>query len=143
MPTELMGDGEDAEQDVHIIDKSGEAYKPPPVVLKPFSGEGRSMRDESAASGAAPVVPTEAQELTVDAGQPTTTLQVRLADGSRKIVKANHMHTVLQLRMHIATLTPGMSFTLKGGYPPKLLDADDLTLEGAKLLNETIVQSAA
>lgn len=143
MPTELMGEDDEAEQDVDIIDKSGEAYKAPPVVLKPFSGEGRSMRDEGASSAAAPVVPIEAQELTVDTGQPTTTLQVRLADGNRKIVKANHTHTVLQLRMHIATLTPGIGFTLKGGYPPKLLDADDLTLADAKLLNETIVQSAA
>ena len=144
MPDELIGEDGMSEGDVHIIDKSGEAYKPPPPVLKPFSGEGRSMRDEAAAGGSGTVAPpAEAQELTVDPGAPTTTLQVRLADGSRKIVKANHTHTVLQLRSHIATFTPGMSFTLKGGYPPKLLEDDSLTLADAKLLNETIVQSAA
>ena len=142
MPAELISEDGMAEGDVHIIDKSGEAYKPPPVTLKPFQGEGRSMRDEAAGSNAAAPV-ADAAELTVDAAMPTTTLQVRLADGSRKTIKANHTHTVLQLRGHIATLTPGMGFTLRGGYPPKPLDDDSLTLADAKLLNETIIQSKA
>lgn len=146
MPEEFVAADGQAEGDVHLIDKSGEAYKPPPVSLKPFTGEGRSMRDEAAASssGAAAAPPAEAQELSIDPNAPTTTLQVRLADGSRKIVKANHTHTVLQLRSHIATfLAPGAAFTLKGGYPPKVLEDGGLTLADAKLLNETIMQSNA
>ena len=47
MPAELIGEDGVAEGDVHIVDKSGEAYKPPPVTLKPFQGEGRSMRDDA------------------------------------------------------------------------------------------------
>ena len=141
MPAELMGPDGAAEGDVHVIDKSGEQYKPPPATLKPFGGEGRSMRDEAASSSAA-AGPVDAAEIVVDDAAPTTTLQVRLADGSRKIVKANHTHTVLQLRQHIATLTPGVAFTLRGGFPPKPLDDESLSLADAKLLNETIVQSA-
>ena len=144
MPAELMGPDGDGEGDVHVIDKSGEAYKPPPASLKPFGGEGRSMRDEAAAGGAGSSSggAVDAQELTLDGSAPTTTLQVRLADGSRKIVKANHTHTVLQLRQHIATLTPGVTFSLRGGFPPKPLTDETLTLADAKLLNETIVQSS-
>jgi len=144
MPAELMPEDGSAEGDVHVIDKSSEPYKPPPATLKPFGGQGRSMREEAAASssGAEAAGPTEAAELTVDPSAPTTTLQVRLADGSRKIVKANHTHTVLQLYNHIATLTPGVAFTLRGGFPPKPLEDKGLTLADAKLLNETIVQSA-
>ena len=142
MPAELVGPDGEAEGDVHIVDKSGEPYKPPTVAEKPFQGEGRSMREEGSSSGAAAPV-AEAQELTLDASAPTTTLQVRLADGSRKIVKANHSHTVLQLRSHIATFSPGLAFTLKGGFPPKALTDESLTLADAKLLNETIVQSTA
>ena len=119
-----------------------QAYKPPPVTLKPFSGEGRSMRDESAAAGSSAAA-TEPQELTLDLAAPTTTLQVRMTDGSRKVVKANHTHTVLQLKQHIATLAPGIAFTLKGGFPPKPLNDDALTLADAKLLNESIVFSPA
>jgi len=141
MPQELMGPDGQSEGDVHVIDKSGEAYKPPPVTLKPFQGGGRSMRDEASSSAAAASSEGEAAPLVVDESQPTTTLQVRLADGSRKIVKANHTHTIAQLRSHIMTLTPGVGFNLKGGFPPKPLADESLSLADAKLLNETIVQS--
>ena len=80
MPAELAGPDGTAEGDVHLMDKSGEAYTPPPVKANPFGGSGRSMR-ETPAEGAAPVPTTEAKELTVDPAQPTTTLQIRLHDG--------------------------------------------------------------
>ena len=80
--------------------------------------------------------------LVLDEAAPTTSLQVRLADGSRKVVKANHTHTLRQLKGHVATLCPGVAFDLKGGFPPKPLTDDDATLADAKLLNESIVVSA-
>ena len=83
------------------------------------------------------------EELTLDPAAPTTTLQVRMADGSRKIVKANHAHTIAQLKAHVATFAPGVAFTLKGGFPPKPLEDGSLTLAEAKLLNESIVFSPA
>lgn len=185
MPAELVGEDADAEADVHLIDKSGEPYKAPPVVFKAFGGGGRSMSDENAgSSSAAPPAPTEGEELSVDPSQPTTSLQIRLLDGSRKVVKANHSHTVrrrhnsptsrvtschahgvsvassvwpfnrwrvvapchaqvLQLQSHVASLTPGVAFTLRGGYPPKTLTEMGQTLAEAKLLNESIIQSKA
>ena len=66
-----------------------------------------------------------------------------MADGSRQRVKANHSHTVDQLKSHVATLAPGVAFTLKGGFPPKPLEDGSLTLAEAKLLNESIVFSPA
>jgi len=86
-------------------------------------------------------VPSE--ELAVDDAAPTTTLQVRMADGKRKLVKANHTHTLAQLKAHVATFAPGVAFTLKGGFPPKPLTDDAVTLADAKLLNESIVFSPA
>ena len=47
MPAELMGEDGSAESDVHLIDRSTESYTPPPPTLKPFSGSGRTMRDEA------------------------------------------------------------------------------------------------
>ncbi|KAL1503999.1 hypothetical protein AB1Y20_010414 [Prymnesium parvum] len=138
MPAELMGPDGQAEGDVHIIDRSAEPYKPPPVKLKPFSGEGRSMRD--AGEGTSSSAPTDPVELVVDESAPTTTLQVRLADGSRKVVKANKSHTVLQLQQHIATFTPGIGFSLRAGFPPKKLTDFEKTLGEAGLLNEAVTQ---
>jgi len=141
MPAELIGPDGNAESDVHLIDRSGEPYKPPPPTLKPFSGSGRSMRDDNASASTASPPSTSAEELVVDASQPTTTLQIRLHDGSRKVVKANQSHTVLQLRQHVATLTPGISFELATTFPRKKLTELEQTLAEAELLNQTIVQS--
>jgi len=139
-----MGPNGMAEGDVHVIDRSGEPYTPPPVTLKPFSGEGRTMRDSSEASSSQAAVPTtEAAELVVDESQPTTSLQLRLSDGSRKVIKANQSHTVLQLHNHVATLTPGVAFSLGVAFPRKKLTDMGQTLAEAGLLNETIVQSSS
>eukprot|EP00316_Scyphosphaera_apsteinii_P001357 CAMPEP_0119311772 /NCGR_PEP_ID=MMETSP1333-20130426/23818_1 /TAXON_ID=418940 /ORGANISM="Scyphosphaera apsteinii, Strain RCC1455" /LENGTH=300 /DNA_ID=CAMNT_0007316243 /DNA_START=39 /DNA_END=942 /DNA_ORIENTATION=+ len=143
MPSELVGPDGNAESDVHLIDRSGEPYKPPPPTLKPFSGSGRSMRDAPAEGVSPPPPPTSGSELSVDPAQPTTTLQIRLHDGSRKVVKANHTHTVQQLLQHVATLTPNMAFELSTTFPRKKLTEPDKTLVEAELLNQTIVQSAA
>eukprot|EP00320_Phaeocystis_rex_P003239 CAMPEP_0119069628 /NCGR_PEP_ID=MMETSP1178-20130426/24340_1 /TAXON_ID=33656 /ORGANISM="unid sp, Strain CCMP2000" /LENGTH=266 /DNA_ID=CAMNT_0007051405 /DNA_START=34 /DNA_END=834 /DNA_ORIENTATION=- len=137
MPAELMGADGNPEGDVHIIDKSGEEYVPPKA--KPFSGEGRTMRDESAGATAQAV---GGAEIVVDEGQPTTTLQIRLADGTRKVVKANHTHTVLQLQQHVSTFCPpGTAFTLSTAFPRKKLTEMDKTLAEAGVLNETLMQT--
>ena len=83
MPAELG----DADTDVHLVDKSGEPYKAPPPTRKPFSGEGRSMRDDAgggSSSGAAAAPVGDAAELCVDESQPTTTLQVRADPGATR-----------------------------------------------------------
>ena len=144
MPAELMGeDGANQEGDVHIIDKSGEPYKPPPVTLKPFGGEGRSMREE-AASVESPRRPprggggrADGRRRAADDDAPGPPR--RRLEGARQGEPVAH---VLQLRQHIATLSPpGMAFSLRG-FPPKPLADESLTLKDANLLNETIVQSS-
>jgi len=45
-----------------------------------------------------------------------------MADGSKAVIKANHTHTVDQLKRHVASLAPGVAFSLKGGFPPKPLE---------------------
>lgn len=140
MPAELVGPDDEPDGDVHIMDKSAQEYPPPKP--KPFAGEGRVMRDESAASATPAAAVEGAAEMVVDTDAPTTTLQVRLADGSRKVVKANHTHTVLQLTQHVATLSPpGAAFVLKAGFPPKALADMAATLKDAGVLGDSITQA--
>ena len=81
-------------------------------------------------------------ELVVDETQPTTTLQIRLSDGTRKVVKANHTHTVLQLQQHVSTFSaPGAAFTLSTTFPKKKLTEMEKTLAEAGVLNETLMQT--
>mmetsp|Transcript_26545 Transcript_26545/g.68543 ORF Transcript_26545/g.68543 Transcript_26545/m.68543 type:complete len:147 (+) Transcript_26545:602-1042(+) len=131
-----------ADIDVHCIDKSTEAYTPPPPTVTPFAGAGHTMRDDSApADTGGPVTP---QEAVVDESAPTTSVQLRLHDGSRRVLKLNHTHTIGQLRSHVATLMPpGARFELSTQFPrTKLSSADDAkTVADAGLLNNTIAAS--
>ncbi len=140
MPAELLGPDGEGEGDVHLLDKSSEPYQPPKA--KPFSGEGRSMRDGAAPSGGGSEGAPEAAALSLDTAQPTTTLQVRLHDGTRVVVKANLSHTVGQLFGHVASLTPGGgAFALATTFPRKQLTEMGQTLEQAGLANQTLVQT--
>ncbi|KAJ3063087.1 hypothetical protein HDU98_001055 [Podochytrium sp. JEL0797] len=94
----------------------------------------------SSSSGvAAPVVAT----FTVDANQPVTTLQIRLADGTRMPVKMNHTHTVGDVRRFINASRPGESsrpYAIMTTFPNKDLTDDAATLKDAGLINAVIVQ---
>lgn len=43
------------------------------------------------------------EQLAVNADEPTTMIQVRLADGTRLSARFNHTHTVDNIRTYIAT----------------------------------------
>ncbi len=58
---------------------------PPPVDAAPSAGQ--EARDK--------------QPITVDPSQPQTTIQVRLGNGQKLSIQANHTHTVQQIRDHI------------------------------------------
>eukprot|EP00962_Isochrysis_galbana_P020443 scaffold5969_cov103-Isochrysis_galbana.AAC.1 len=93
-------------------------------------------------SSSAPVAPPSCEAITVDETLPQTTVQVRLQDGTRVRVTANHSHTVKQLHAHVASLTPNLAFELRAGFPPKSLAPQmDATLEQASLLSEAVVQA--
>ncbi|EOD28219.1 hypothetical protein EMIHUDRAFT_234983 [Emiliania huxleyi CCMP1516] len=86
------------------------------------------------------VPPVELREFDLSSGAPLPR-PVRLADGSRTTVRANKSHTLEALHAHIASLTPGVAFSLRAGFPPKRLGELGRTLEEAGLLNEAITQS--
>ncbi|ORZ35936.1 ubiquitin-related domain-containing protein [Catenaria anguillulae PL171] len=145
--------------DLRIAHKTTEQYKAPPA--KPFSGQGNRLgslipgdptpSSSSASSAAAPRAATAPAvpatlNVTVDQSQPTTTLQIRLADGTRMVTKFNHSHTVGQLRAIVAAArsdSSGRSFTLSTTFPMKVLTEDAQTLEQAGLLNSVVVQKWA
>lgn len=137
-----------ADIDVHCIDKSSEQYVPVAAPTVPFAGEGRTMRAAVAeGAGASTLAPVEPRAATVDAAQPTTSIQLRMADGSRQVLKLNQSHTVADLRAHVATLLQpaGRRFELATAMPRHVLAQDGAeeaqTLKEAGLLNNTVVVS--
>jgi len=140
VPRELAAGAHGGELDVELIDKKTEEYKPPPSKpVSAFSGAGHSLGGTDAHKVVGGQV--HGKKLEIDSSAPTTTIQVRLHNGQKLIIKANHTHTVAQIREHVEAECPvGKPFELRTTYPPQALSNDSLTVKDAGLLNAAIVQ---
>ncbi|XP_060807744.1 NSFL1 cofactor p47 isoform X2 [Amyelois transitella] len=79
----------------------------------------------------------------LDDNAPQTTIQFRLADGSRLTGRFNHTHTVADLRQYVATAEPSyqlQNFSLLTSFPSAELTDGNQTLKQANLLNSTLLQ---
>ncbi|XP_052895299.1 NSFL1 cofactor p47 [Anopheles moucheti] len=82
-------------------------------------------------------------ELALDSSQPTTMLQIRLADGSRLSARFNQTHTVEHVRRYIVNARPqygAQNFALMTTFPSKELSDGAQSLKEAGLLNAAIMQ---
>ena len=67
----------------------------------------------------------------VDEKEPTTSIQIRLRDGSRLVAKFNLSHTVAHIRDFIRQANGEASATRPlqlSGFPPEKLDDDSRTI---------------
>lgn len=81
--------------------------------------------------------------LSVDAALPSTSIQLRLVDGTSMVAHFNMHHTVGHIRAFIDTSRPGPSRTYQlqmVGFPPKQLNDLGQTIEEAGLANSVIIQ---
>jgi len=79
----------------------------------------------------------------VDQTKPTTSVQVRLADGTRLVARMNLTHSVGDLRNFINASRPENNvrpYTIGTTFPNRTLEDDSLTIEAAGLRNSVIVQ---
>ncbi|XP_011351990.1 NSFL1 cofactor p47 isoform X2 [Ooceraea biroi] len=152
IPAEIRQQVQGVELRLDMEDRRHELYIPPKAKVKAFSGKGHMLGSPSpatvgmtVATDPADQAANEAQakkELNVDTSKPTTTLQIRLADGSTVKVQFNLSHTVADLRRYIITMRPQYAlrdFSLLTVYPTKEL-AEDKTIEEAGLQNSAIMQ---
>mmetsp|Transcript_45735 Transcript_45735/g.85396 ORF Transcript_45735/g.85396 Transcript_45735/m.85396 type:complete len:243 (-) Transcript_45735:89-817(-) len=141
-PAELQA-GSDQPVHVAVHDKRGEEYKePPPPSYVAFSGEGNTLGGSSSSAPAAAVEADKAS-MTVDAAKAKTKIQIRFHDGTRKAQEFNEDHTVGDLRAFCAQCVSGQAMTIMGGFPPKPITDDSLTLKDAGLLNAAVTVKPA
>ncbi|XP_011259888.1 NSFL1 cofactor p47 isoform X2 [Camponotus floridanus] len=152
IPAEIRQQVQGAEVRLDMEDHRHEVYVPSKTKVKAFSGKGHMLGSPSPAT-VGMTVPTdpadqaanEAQarkELNVDTSKPTTTLQIRLADGSTVKAQFNLSHTIADLRRYIITMRPQYAlrdFSLLTVYPTKEL-TEDKTIEESGLQNSAIMQ---
>ncbi|CAL1412890.1 unnamed protein product [Linum trigynum] len=89
------------------------------------------------------VVPTPSTGVVVDETLPSTSVQLRMADGTRMIANFNYHHTVNDIRAFIDASRPGgaRNYQLQMmGFPPKLLSDPTQTIEQAGLANSVVMQ---
>ncbi|KIK65138.1 hypothetical protein GYMLUDRAFT_71027 [Collybiopsis luxurians FD-317 M1] len=79
----------------------------------------------------------------VDQSKPMTSVQVRLADGTRMVCRMNLTHTVLDLRNFINASRPEnltRPYIIQTTFPNRTLDNNNATIEEAGLKNSVVVQ---
>lgn len=120
--------------------------------LQAFSGEGHRLgapSPETISSDQTQPVPTSSStsnvqsSLIIDESQPNTTIQVRLVDNSRMVVRANLSNRVGDIVSHIRAIRPQYSesnFVLATTFPAKELTDLDQSVEEAKLANASVLQ---
>jgi len=98
-------------------------------------------------SGAGSITSVERQSINthfeVDQTQPTTSVQIRLADGTRMPCRMNLNHTVGNIRAFMNASRPEnltRPYTIGTTFPNRTLEDDTQTIQAAGLVNSVIVQ---
>ncbi|KAF3940735.1 hypothetical protein ABW19_dt0204887 [Dactylella cylindrospora] len=145
--------------DVNVHRKMDEDYVPQKKKFAPFAGQGQRLgaptpgfdsapASTSASAAAAPAPSASSssaapQTVEVDSSQPTTSLQIRLGDGTRLVSRFNHTHTIGEVYAFVNaanTASRSRGYVLQTSFPPKELKEMEKNLKDAGLLNAVVVQ---
>ena len=152
-PRELEPENRMTPMNINLVKKEEDYVPPPEPKYKAFSGAGRTLGGSDGASGSGSSAPTpsaaaavaapSAGDWSIDESAPTTSIQLRLRDGSRLVAKFNLTHTVADIRAFIARAAPGCAsgnYSLQlAGFPPKQL-TDQAQLISDGLSNSVVIQ---
>lgn len=139
----------DRRSSVHVNLIRRDQEFPEPVVAPPpvaFQGVGRTLgrnADDAAPEATAAPTSTPSAGLVLDSTLPSTSIQLRLADGTRMVAHFNLHHTVSDIRAFINSSRPDGPRTYQlqtVGFPPKQLTDPTQTIEQAGLANSVVIQ---
>jgi UBX domain-containing protein 1 len=156
-PMSVMNVAPGQPADVSVFKRLDEDYVAPKKKFVPFSGQGQRLGSltpgESLAAAATPAAPPAASSaaasqpagasVNIDSSAPTTSLQIRLGDGTRLISRFNHSHTIGDLYNFVNASSPGSrnrSYVLQTTFPNKELKEMGQTIKDAGLINAVVVQ---
>nr|XP_056700059.1 NSFL1 cofactor p47 [Euleptes europaea] len=150
VPAELRRLARGGQVNLDLEDHRDEDFVKPKGSFRAFTGEGQKLGSTApqvmGSSSPAQQAENEAKassSVFIDESEPTTNIQIRLADGGRLVQKFNHSHRIRDIRLFIVDARPAMaatSFVLLTTFPNKELTDEDQTLKEANLLNAVIVQ---
>ncbi|XP_062920008.1 NSFL1 cofactor p47-like isoform X1 [Mobula hypostoma] len=148
IPAELQKLVHRSQVSLDMEDHRSEEYLKHKLKFKAFSGDGQKLGSPTPTIVSTPSSPEEefkyfVNVLNVNESEPTTNIQIRLADGSRLVQKFNQTHRISDIRQFIIQHHPVFatsSFVLMTTFPNKELTDEEQTLQEANLLNAVIVQ---
>jgi UBX domain-containing protein 1 len=138
--------------ELKIAHRSDQDFEPPPKApMKAFSGAGQRLGsivpgaplNATASLGASSPEKSQKIKFQVNQDEPITSVQIRLGDGTRLVLKCNHSHTIRHVRDFIIASRPGESarlWILQTVHPVVVLGNLDQTIKEAGLLNSVIIQ---
>lgn len=110
IPNELIKEARGSGVHLNMEDHRHEEFVQVKTKLRPFTGQGHTLGSPAPATVGSPskeegdrtVNEEEArQQFQIDESQPTTNVQIRLADGSRLLGHFNQVHTIDDVRRYI------------------------------------------
>mmetsp|Transcript_24272 Transcript_24272/g.53065 ORF Transcript_24272/g.53065 Transcript_24272/m.53065 type:complete len:285 (-) Transcript_24272:261-1115(-) len=132
---------------VNLVRKEEDYTEPEKPKYTAFQGSGRTLAGSGASSSSAATAAAQEQAAAgewegVNESQPTTSLQLRLADGSRMVARFNNTHKISDIRRFIRASRPEMTggYQLMTAFPSQLIEDEGRTLADAGLLNAVIIQ---
>ncbi|CAL5391151.1 unnamed protein product [Camellia sinensis] len=137
---------------VHVsLMRKEENYPIPEKHHISFHGMGRTLGSTSSDASTEPAVaptspntaPPPSNGLVVDDTLPSTSVQLRLADGTRMVSRFNYHHTIRDIHAYIDASRPDRVSTYQlqtVGFPPKQLTDLDQSIEQAGLANSVVIQ---
>lgn len=144
-PDELLPEDPNQAIDVDMVRKTHD-YEAPKY--RAFKGAGHKLTSEDPAPAEQGSGSETAEEETgkgwagPDESKPTTSIQIRLADGSRLVAKFNLDQTVAEIRKFIKACRPdlGNGFSLATTFPTRALTDAGETIKAAGLAGAVVVQ---
>ncbi|VVA98835.1 unnamed protein product [Arabis nemorensis] len=135
---------------IRLIWRQEEDFHESPKPFTPFQGVGRTLdgsdsvpAEPPASSNSLTTALPPSVSLVVDPAAPTTSIQLKLADGTTIVSKFNTHHTVRDIRGFIDESRPDGSKDyqlLIMGVPPKPLTYLDQTIVDAAISNSVLIQ---
>lgn len=153
VPTELLREARGGEIQLSMVDNRHETFVAPKHKVKTFGGTGHLLGSPTPTTVGEPKVIDEKdkeanekkakESLNVNSSEPTTSIQIRLSDGSRLVGSFNHTHTIADVRNFINVSRPqyeSANYSLLTTFPSKELSDSSQTVKDAGILSAAIVQ---
>lgn len=127
---------------------AGGAGSSQPSSFSSFTGEGQSLGTSSTTATGGVITPsttTNEQPPPLDESSPKTMIQVRLLNGKRLRITINKSSTIATLVQHVNVSGDAGTdpYVLSAGFPPKILDDLNRTIEECGLAGSQVIQKKA